>query len=177
VRRHAGGRDNVKRRLLNLMTLLSLLLCVAVTALWVRSYAVSDEVMWLRPHENLIGRASRGQVWLFRFTSETPALNQGAATMTRGPAEAFDVPDAPRGPQDLHIHTPAFTVGSGRRSSGTAYQELFAPCWLLAVLAAALPACRLARARIRPRRVGFCARCGYDLRATPDRCPECGRPL
>ena len=53
---------------------------------------------------------------------------------------------------------------------------LAVPYWLLALVAAAVPlASCLAFLRNRARRIsGRCAACGYDVRATPDRCPECG---
>jgi hypothetical protein len=49
------------------------------------------------------------------------------------------------------------------------------PYWLptLPALAIAFFAVR-ALVRRNPNSPGLCPRCGYDLRATPDRCPECG---
>jgi predicted amidophosphoribosyltransferase len=57
------------------------------------------------------------------------------------------------------------------------YDALIIPYWPLALLAAAYPliaASKLIRSHLR-RRAGCCIACGYDLRASPDRCPECGR--
>ena len=58
--------------------------------------------------------------------------------------------------------------------------DAWVPHWLLVVAALALPTLRLSLVVFRRRRSGraasqgLCARCGYDLRATPDKCPECG---
>jgi hypothetical protein len=43
---------------------------------------------------------------------------------------------------------------------------------LFSIAVVAIPVWLLERRRAR--RGGLCAACGYDLRATPDRCPECG---
>ena len=50
------------------------------------------------------------------------------------------------------------------------------PHWF-ATLIFATPAAVYGSIRLRARRhppAGHCVNCGYDLRATPDRCPECG---
>ena len=51
-----------------------------------------------------------------------------------------------------------------------------APLWMLALLGGLLPLVRLVMAvrRSQALRRGHCTVCGYDLRATPERCPECG---
>jgi hypothetical protein len=50
-----------------------------------------------------------------------------------------------------------------------------APFWfLLVIFGSPWFVRRVVRRRLVRQRVGLCASCGYDLRATPDRCPECG---
>jgi hypothetical protein len=55
-------------------------------------------------------------------------------------------------------------------------RRIWIPYWLLAAATACLPLTRMIAHRRRARRAALnaCPTCGYDLRATPDRCPECG---
>jgi hypothetical protein len=57
-----------------------------------------------------------------------------------------------------------------------ATMRIVVPFWFLVIVFSVLPAMaamRMTRARARRGRQ-LCVHCGYDLRATPERCPECG---
>jgi hypothetical protein len=74
-----------------------------------------------------------------------------------------------------------FRVRSLPHRSGLNW-EMSAPAWGFGVfgllpLAAWIDQQRARRRTQRLRRTGCCPACGYDLRASKDRCPECGRPI
>jgi hypothetical protein len=75
--------------------------------------------------------------------------------------------------------TTAPTIGSPLRLIAKV-RYVVVPWWMLALATSVLPLCWagrlwLRRSRRRRRiRHGLCPSCGYDLRATPDGCPECG---
>ena len=48
------------------------------------------------------------------------------------------------------------------------------PYWFLSLLFFAIAVRQGAKYFRNHTKPGHCAKCGYDLRATPDRCPECG---
>jgi len=78
------------------------------------------------------------------------------------------------------IHFKAHRASSAQEVGSAVYVQNLVyfydmPEWILAAIFAVLPAFWLRRQlRHRHTRVGYCPVCGYDLRATPDRCPECG---
>src|SRR5690242_10758991 len=66
--------------------------------------------------------------------------------------------------------------GSWHREEVVQFQEVAVQGWLLAILFGIPPAMLLVGFLRRRRRLrsGLCVACGYDLRSSPERCPECG---
>ena len=191
----------MKRCLFNLLMVLSLLLCVAVMALWVRSTIVSDVVCATRDGDILQTytlRTLRGgfqfeayrrelrrpHPWLSHASWEWETMNpQGQPLWTPPLREGlFDYLHLRPVPPPGALDSPSLTVRADRADDGlyvNTWRGAVAPYWPLCAAAAVAPAVRLLATirlplRGRGHQDGLCPRCGYDLRATPDRCPECG---
>jgi hypothetical protein len=177
----------MKRRLLNLLTVLSLLLCVTAAMLWVRSYFAADVLLRTVGRENTtytIGYIKSGRGTLYAQRLNYPeARDEGALAGPRGwrrqsaalsASEVQDV-DAPLAWMDGGYRLGRYGYGCLKGAS-IPQSRLAFPHWALLAVTLPLPATRLVRLGIKRSRAraGRCRMCGYDLRATPDRCPECG---
>jgi hypothetical protein len=208
----------LRRALLSLLTALSLLLCVAVCGLWVRSRFADDSLLWATQtleddaRDGMSEQSWREREWRELHWRKVPVRLSGRSagqcrgvmyariarhrlTLPHGPAHVQLVMDfevmrmrggwTRRPPRDLQPPTGSPLLqrlgfyASFQSADETGQQRLEAavsmPHWFALLLALSLPAARLVRAfRRRARGPGRCRSCGYDLRATPERCPECG---
>src|SRR5262249_51490259 len=87
-------------------------------------------------------------------------------------ASMDSLPLGNRKPRDFVL----FKLFGSRREGTTIFSIQH---WMLAIIAA-LPAALCVPSymrRARRRRLGLCLMCGYDLRASKERCPECGTAI
>ena len=196
---------SLKRHLFNLVAFLSLLLFAAVVALWLRGHFIGDEwhlppseVTDVTPAAPTLGPAQtwRRQVSFHAGGGRVRVMRREVQEGRTTPAGHTTTP-----PRDAVGDLPAMTASDRAHSAlGFAYLRrdkqpfnrppvtgwywgfvaVTVPCWALAAVTAVLPTLWALR-RVSQRRNtaranrGLCPACGYDLRATPDHCPECGQ--
>jgi hypothetical protein len=156
-----GGGDGMRRKLFTIAAGVSAVLCIAVCVLWVRSYVRDYDFFTVSE-------------W-----GHHPAIIAGPDSVRAGKYSRRLW--SQRGYLILQDHH--YAMDEKRW-----YWDTIKPATLIAVphvfVAGALavaPAlwCRYfvkGRRLARREPMGSCCHCGYDLRATPERCPECGTP-
>jgi hypothetical protein len=156
----------MKRPLFTILSALSLVVCLSLVGIW--SYTTSKS-----PSESsvidIVGSTYGWGEGLVRNVGFGPAGFCVSVAISSSPSE----PDSD--------HTTFALLGlnlgwAHRVDERRYFMEL--PYWLLIPPTLVIPALWLrSQRRLRWRPEGLCLHCGYDLRASKERCPECGTPI
>jgi hypothetical protein len=162
----------MRRTTLHIFAVVSLLAAMAVLWAWRRSdsHLVGVNVWWPMPQFGGV-YAYRGALY----------LDTGRFIGTRQQSNFADVVSLPIIPAfhcrlDSDERVIGIRYGPENRAGLAGYYFLGLSFHWLMPLCLVIPSLWVARRR-RERRFGrmrVCVHCGYDLRATPKRCPECG---
>ena len=181
-REHDPVAQLVRRRLFAICSAISLLLCVAVCVLWARSYwrcewfEIGNATRW-----RTVGSSS-GRIYAAAWTNYAGRYGRDAhssdKTMLAHRGNFVQVPYTASGSGLMTLDRSIYSLGPFLFGAGTGGDDvaIVFPHWAPAATTLALPAAWYIRRRreYRSGMEGRCRKCGYDMRATPDRCPECG---
>ena len=163
------------------------LLAAAVSGLWARSYRRCDNIVLftyrgaVQAFASLDGRTrwvistvtvGRAHAWSCDYFTEDAVACQWQAGPSQSSGEAllnFD-------PVERELIGFGYQLHRTPSSAPSSAVVLHVPHWFWLALAT-IPMLRRAwqwQRTVRWNHEGRCSACGYDLRATPDRCPECG---
>lgn len=150
----------MKRHALTILTALSLLVCVVALWNWSISFAATTRIGWARGGFAIAGIEASDE-----FVTNFGKTNREVFNVLR------EVDD------DSHRFL-GFAHETGDLN-GAGYRLIVVPYWFVILVTAILPVrWWVVRRRRRDRATtGRCLGCGYDLRGSPARCPECGAPV
>ena len=178
----------LRRRLLAVLSLLSLILCVGTVGLWVRSYSVAYDFKTFTAQTTSKKDGFRGTGWGvsigkggIAFVVEWSGFRCPSEPTTDSRTDREFNKVTPYWPGTDNPPSPWRRIGFCYNriawTQANDYQDwryITIPLWFVAVVTAMAPCLwLLLRVRNTARADGLCPSCGYDLRATPGRCPEC----
>ena len=177
-------RRTFRQFLIGSIAIFTLLADVGIAGLWVQSYYAMECVRWTsgdNKRQLAVGASqgvlagALGRLGSFSFYGETPGFDH----ISQIPVDLME-PLAQRGDFRLDCRRFGFGILVRRIGDEDKRDSLLLPCWFLCLLASTIAAFfgrKFLRNRKLARSVGLCPHCGYDLRATSERCPECGHAV
>jgi hypothetical protein len=176
--------------LFNGLATASLILAVATARVWVQSYWFQDEFTWNPRSDDTDQRTiliSRGGVQLshdsYKSRLATPVI-YGRHPYHHETTLAKSYPYSPGAPQGQVLRLNELRLAGLEYVSGetlfpaanVSFQSMTFPLPMVVALTLIMPAIWIRELKTRRRkcRRQICPTCGYDIRATPNRCPECG---
>jgi hypothetical protein len=162
-----------RRLFTSALVLLASVFCAATLTLWVLSSWTTLWIDW-SPHGAAQYRVYSARAGIVYFSWDYPPTSRSRPFFNVHWDAPYETIPAITGRRYVH----AFCIPVMHTSVNVVQMRyVLVPFGWLLIALAALPGWSARRAWIRRRRRRSherCGNCGYDLRATPERCPECG---